>query len=144
MPALPVSRASLHTALERSEYKNLSLWVCLLRADILTVLFASPAVPADAWFAIARFAESAVVSNKAEWKASPALYVPFTLDHARALIKAGALADAKRALGTLRSVSSAKHTWEFFKLLAVIEARQGKLVVRSRESTSVRSKRGVA
>lgn len=123
--SLPLSRATLHTALARSEYKNLALWVCLLRTDVLNAMNASPAAPADTWLSIARLADNAVLSNKIEWKAAPALYVPFTLDQARALMRAGALADAKRSLGTLRSVASAKHTWEFFKLLAIIEARQG-------------------
>ena len=80
---------------------------------------------ADAWLAVARLADSAVVSNKAEWKAVPALYVSVTLDQARALLRCGLLPDAKRALGTLRAVAAAKHTWGFFFLLALIEARQG-------------------
>ena len=39
--------------------------------------------------------------------------------------RAGAVGDAKRTLGTLRSVPAAKFSWEFFKLLAIIECRQG-------------------
>lgn len=119
------ARAALHAALLRSEYKDLSLWVCYIRLEILLLSSASPSATSDQWLSLARQADSAVLPNKAEWKAAPSLYVPFTLDQARALMRAGALADAKRTLGTLRSVPSAKHSWDFFKLLAVIEAKQG-------------------
>jgi hypothetical protein len=120
-----VSRAALHAALLRSEYKDLSLWVCYIRLEILLLSSASPSATNEQWLSLARQADSAVLPNKAEWKGAPGLYVQFTLDQARALMRAGALADGKRTLGTLRSVPSAKHTWDFFKLLAVIEAKQG-------------------
>ena len=116
------SRASVHALLARGEFKDLRLWALLIRLDVVAAC--ASGAGADAWLAVARLADSAVVSNKAEWKAVPALYVSVTLDQARALLRAGAAPDAKRALGTLRSVPSAKHAWPFFKLLAVIEARQ--------------------
>jgi hypothetical protein len=116
------SRSEVHALLSRGEFTDLRLWTLLIRLDVLSAASVGAPVP-DSWHAIARLADSAL-AKKAEWKAAPALYVSVVLDQTRALLRAGANADAKRALGTLRSVQTAKHTWHFFKLLAVIEARQ--------------------
>lgn len=116
------SRAETHLLLLRSEFTDLRLWTLLIRLDVISAASLPPPAT-EAWLAIARLADSAL-AKKAEWKAVPSLYVSVVLDQTRALLRAGANADAKRALGTLRSVQTAKHAWHFFKLLAVIEARQ--------------------
>ena len=120
-----VSRPSLLAALKASELKDLSLWASLIRHDVIIAAGTGGGTSVDAWRAVARLADSAIASNKDAWRGAPALLVPVTLDQARALLRSGTLADAKRVLGTLRSVPEAKHSWAFFKLLAIIEARQG-------------------
>jgi hypothetical protein len=123
------SRAALQGALKASDYKDLSLWAALIRYDILAAAAGGGGGggPSDAepWRALARLAESCIVNNREAWKAAPALYLAVTLDHTRALLRAGATGDAKRTLGSLRSVGAAKYSWEFFKLLAIIECKQG-------------------
>jgi len=121
------SRAALQSALKASDYKDLLLWAALIRHDVLAAA-GGPAQPGDAaepWRALGRLAESCIVNNRDALKAAPALYLAVTLDHTRAQLRAGAVSDAKRTLGSLRSVASAKFSWEFFKLLAIIECRQG-------------------
>jgi hypothetical protein len=126
------SRAETHLLLLRSEFTDLRLWTLLIRLDVLSAASLAPPA-AEAWLAIARLADSAL-AKKAEWKAAPSLYVSVVLDQTRALLRAGANADAKRALGTLRSVQTAKHAWHFFKLLAVIEARQSAETARTQQA----------
>ena len=118
------SRVSLQTALKVSDYKSLSLWAALIRFDILQAA-ANAATATTTWLSISSLADSAIVSNKDAWKASPALYISVTLDQTRALLRCGSVGEAKRTLATLRTVSAAKHSWEFFKLLTIIECRQG-------------------
>ena len=129
--ARQTSRVALQNALKASEYKDLEVWAALIRFDVLQQAAAGggPRDSAEGWHAIARLADSAVGNNRDAWKASPALYLSVTLDHTRALLRAGAVGDAKRTLGTLRSVPAAKHSWDFFKLLAIIECRQGAFVL---------------
>ena len=122
------SRAALHAALRARDFKDLALWAALVRFDVLQAAAAADSAAAlDGWRAISRLVDSAVVSDRDAWKAAPALYLSVTLDQTRALLRAGAVGDAKRTLGTLRSVPAAKFSWEFFKLLAIIECRQGAL-----------------
>jgi hypothetical protein len=122
-----MDRAQTSAALKASDYKDLALWVALIRFDVLAALSlpASGAAAGEAWRGVSRLADSAIASHKDAWKASPELFVAVTLDHARALLRCGAVGDAKRALATLRSCSAAKTSWEFFKLLAIIECKQG-------------------
>jgi len=118
------SRSALQAALKSSDYKDLSLWAALIRFDVLQAA-ASSSTTTSTWLSISSLADSAIVSNKDAWKASPSLYLSVTLDQTRALLRCGSVGEAKRTLGTLRSVSIAKHSWEFFKLLTIIECRQG-------------------
>jgi hypothetical protein len=122
--AKKMDRAVILEQLNSGDGKDLSLWVALIRVDILSALSAGGG-GSDAWRAIARLADSAIAPQRDAWKASPELFVAVTLDHARALLRCGAVGDAKRALGTLRSCAAAKTSWAFFKLLAIIECRQG-------------------
>lgn len=119
------SRAAILSALKASDSKDLTLWVALVRFDMLQAAAAASPSDPEPWRAISRLADAAVVSSREAWKAAPSLYLSVTLDQTRALLRAGAVGEAKRTLGSLRSVPAAKFSWEFFKLLAIIECRQG-------------------
>lgn len=118
------SRVSLESALKASDCKDLSLWASLVRFDVIAAAASSTASPST-WRAIASQAEAAIAGHREAWKASPTLYLSVTLDQTRALLRSGSVGEAKKTLGTLRSVAAAKHSWEFFKLLIIIECQQG-------------------
>jgi hypothetical protein len=117
-------REAILEQLRLSDNSDLPLWASLIRYDVLAALSA-PGGGLEQWRAVAALADTAIAPRRDAWKASPELFVAATLDHARALLRIGAVGDAKRALGTLRSCAAAKTSWEFFKLLAIIECRQG-------------------
>jgi hypothetical protein len=148
--AATVQRADLIRDLKTTGKNDVSTWVSLVRHDLI---MAAASDNVDAWKQVARLADQALLGSRELWKSNPVQYITITLDQARAYLwvdvvcvcrscvcryshavvpffswsrrRCGTLADAKRTLGSLRSVGAVKQCWSFWQLLVIIEARQG-------------------